>query len=357
MGRLNNEIFINRANVIHNYKFGYTNVDYINSYTKVEIICPTHGIFTQEPGSHLMGQGCAKCAKDYFKSNTKDFIEKAKKIHGDTYIYDLVNYEKSNINVDIICPTHGVFSQTPSNHLIGHGCQKCKFDNKRNNTYIDKCNEKFNFKFDYSKVNYINNKINVDIICPTHGLFQQNMKGHFNSKYGCPYCAKKKMNTELFIEQCSKKHNNFFDYSKVVYISAFEKVDIICPSHGLFQQTASVHLFGAGCPKCKASKGEKSIITYLDGCGIVYETQYRFDECKNVLTLPFDFYIPSKNMCLEFNGPQHYDSYEYFGGEEAFKKRQMYDNIKIDFCNNNDIKIEIISFEEDIIKRLDEIFQ
>jgi hypothetical protein len=268
---LTTDKFIEKANELHNNRFDYSLVNYINSYTKVKIVCKEHGIFEQNPSSHLNGQTCRRCVDIENTLTTKEFIEKANEVHNNKFNYSLVEYINNITDVKIICPTHGVFNQKPSNHLSGNGCNNCSIDLVRSNEYFDKCNLKFNNKYDYSLVNYVNNKTKVDIICPEHGIFQQTMKNHL--KYdGCPYCSGKRMNSELYIKNCKLLHNDVYDYSKTEYTSAFNKVIIICKEHGEFKQLAYIHSQGSGCPICKSSKGEKKIISILKD--LVYSLLY-----------------------------------------------------------------------------------
>lgn len=125
MRRKTTEEFIERARKVHGEKYDYSKVKYVNNCTKVCIICPEHGEFWQTPNDHLSGRGCPKCALEKFRSNTEEFIEEAKKIHGDKYDYSKVNYINNYTKVCIICPEHGEFWQTPSNHLSGRGCSIC----------------------------------------------------------------------------------------------------------------------------------------------------------------------------------------------------------------------------------------
>ncbi len=351
----NLEDFKKKSDLIHNKKFDYSLTIYHNNYTKVKIICPTHGIFEQTPLSHLKGSDCIKCYHDDMKKTTEEFIKNSLIIHGSKYDYSNVKYINNNTKVEIICPTHGIFKQTPSNHLNKNGCSQCNTENKRNKDYIEKCKIKFKNKYDYSLVKYINNKSNVEIICPTHGIFKQTLKDHLRSN-GCPYCSGKKMNRDLFIEKSNIKHNNFYDYSLVEYFNAFKKIKIICPKHETFEQTPYTHLQGSGCPSCKSSKGEKNIISYLNKNNISYKYQHKFENCKNVGFLYFDFYIADKNICIEYNGLQHYESVKYFGGEKALESLKIRDDIKKEYCDKNDIKLIIISYNENIEQELEKIF-
>jgi hypothetical protein len=104
-------------------------VKYVDSHTKICVICPKHGEFFVTPNKHLNGEGCRLCGIDARtekrKMTLEEFIQKAKKVHGDKYDYSKVKYVNSKTNVCIICPEHGEFWQTPSSHLSGSGCHMC----------------------------------------------------------------------------------------------------------------------------------------------------------------------------------------------------------------------------------------
>lgn len=119
--------FVEKAKEIHEGKYDYSKVEYVNNSAKVCIICPKHGEFWQTPDSHLCGRGCPKCGieKTHILMSNNEFIEKARKVHGDKYDYSNVEYNGPFNNVRIICPKHGEFLQKPAIHLTGCGCQKC----------------------------------------------------------------------------------------------------------------------------------------------------------------------------------------------------------------------------------------
>ena len=124
MKKLSTEEWIQKAKKVHGDKYDYSKVKYYNAHTKVCIICPIHGEFWQTPASHLMGNACPKCGGKT-KLNTDKFIHRAKEIHGDKYDYSKVEYINATTKVCIICPIHGEFWQTPAKHLSGKGCKKC----------------------------------------------------------------------------------------------------------------------------------------------------------------------------------------------------------------------------------------
>ena len=120
--------FLSKAKLKHN-KYDYSLVKYIDAKTKVKIICTIHGEFTQTPNSHLNGSGCYSCGLESrinkLSSNTKEFIYKSNKIHKNKYDYSLSKYKNNYTKIKIICPIHGEFNQTPSDHINKQGCNEC----------------------------------------------------------------------------------------------------------------------------------------------------------------------------------------------------------------------------------------
>lgn len=308
--------FIEKANKIHNGKYDYSKVVYVNNNTKVCIICPYHGEFWQTPHSHLSGGGCSECynerrGKKRRETAAKEFIEKARKIHGDKYDYSKVKYINNSSKVCIICPEHGEFWQTPAHHLSGEGCPKCGYDllsenqvsNK--NEFIEKARKIHGDKYDYSKFIYVNSKTKGIIICPKHGEFEMTPNSHLR-KAGCPKCATESIKEKIsltkdeFIERARQVHNNKYDYSKVNYINNKTPVCIICPDHGEFWQKPNFHLIGHGCPKCShhISQWESEIYHFLTDNGIRCEESNR-SILKNQ---EIDIYLPDYGIGIECDG-------------------------------------------------------
>ena len=263
------EEFITKAKEVHGDKYDYSKVEYKDTKTPVCIICPVHGEFTQSPALHLKGHGCKKCGNEKSvsstRSNTQEFVTKAKEVHGDKYDYSKVEYVNSNTPVCIVCPIHGEFWQTPSKHLSGQGCVKCTNPNAGMTTeeFIAKAKEVHGNKYDYSKVKFEGIKKPVCIICHEkdefgreHGEFWQVAENHLKGS-GCHKCSgKHRMTTEEFIETAKLVHGDKYDYSKTVFTGSDNKVCIICPEHGEFWQIAYHHLNGIGCPNCHGLRKE-----------------------------------------------------------------------------------------------------
>ena len=185
------------ASKIHENKYDYSLVDYIRIDQNVTIICPIHGPFEQTPHTHLIYRsGCPKCSQEQSGDNTKTFISKAIKVHGNKYDYSQVVYKNNSTKVTIICPIHGPFSQLPSNHINRiSGCPTCgNLNRKQSNRMtfdevVVKANAVHNNKYKYLADNYTNVSGQLKIICPTHGLFFQRGTNHVYSKQGCPQCV------------------------------------------------------------------------------------------------------------------------------------------------------------------------
>ena len=201
----NNECFIKRSKKIHGDKYDYSKVEYINSHTKVCIICPEHGEFWMVPPKHLNGSGCPKCNNTKVNiepniTNTNIFIEKAKEVHGDKYDYSKIEYTYQHQKICIICPEHGEFWQLAYNHLHGYGCPKCgqKYQKKRKIVMQYSLNDELIrewLSLDEIIVNGITNNSSHIISCCT---------GKRNTAYGFKWKYKEDSPVKLPILQLTK---------------------------------------------------------------------------------------------------------------------------------------------------------
>ena len=280
--RLTTDEFIKKAICVHSNRYDYSKTTYINTHTKVCIICPEHGEFWQTPHGHIgeQKQGCPYCGGS-MKLTTEEFIEKAKIYHDDRYDYSKVEYINTDTKVCIICPEHGEFYQTPHRHICGNGCPDCS--------------------------------------------------------------GTKKLTTEEFIEMANIIHVNKYDYSKVEYINTDTKVCIICPEHGEFWQTPHNHIGSRqGCPNCNILKNSKivqKIESKLNELNIVFEKEKTFDWLINKSNMYIDFYLPEYNVGIECHGIQHFEPIDFFGGIEEYNNRKNRDLLKYKLCSDHDIKI------------------
>ena len=294
----------------------------------------------------------------FTKLTNNTFKIKGNLVHTNFYDYSLVNYINGITEVEIICPLHGVFKQVPKTHLSGHGCPECGEIRRHNKLryneeiFIKKANKKHNLEYDYSLVDYIDSETKVKIICKKHGIFEQKPNNHIQGQK-CPKCQNNLKSTiEIFINKANVIHSNKYKYPSNDYINNKIEVDIKCPIHGIFSQRPDVHLQGQGCPYCNESKGEKLIKKILENNNINFNIQKRFKDCKYIKPLPFDFYLYEKNICIEYDGIQHFEPREIFGGTETFIEQQKRDLIKTNYCKNNNINLIRISYLDNIQDKL-----
>lgn len=245
---LSREEIIAQFRKVHGSKYDYSKTECTNTRSPIIIICPEHGEFSQNTNSHKQGNGCPKCSGTMKLTQSeiiKDFIQ----VHGDKYDYSKVNYIGANSKIIIICQEHGEFQQTPSSHKHGSGCPKCLGMGNTTEEIILQFKEVHGDIYEYSKVEFINNKTEVAIICEEHGEFFQIPKTHKLGS-GCPKCSGRDFSTEEVIEQFRKVHGDKYDYSKVIFSNVKSPVTIICKEHGEFLQSPDSHKRGTGCAKC-----------------------------------------------------------------------------------------------------------
>ena len=201
--KITTPIFIKMANNVHNNKYNYDKVEYIKSCEKVIITCPIHGNFTQSPNNHLKNRGCPTCGKENrikLKTlSTELILKRFENVHGDTYDYSYVDYKNGKHKVKIRCKKHDyIFEQLPDNHLKGQGCPKCGGNYRRSTAEFLK--DLPDSKYDYSKSIYKSAKDEIEIICPKHGSFWQTPDSHIAKNSGCPKCIsiKSKIESEIY---------------------------------------------------------------------------------------------------------------------------------------------------------------
>lgn len=305
------EKFIKKADRVHNGKYDYSKVEYVDSLTKVCIICPEHGEFWQTPQAHARGNGCPVCANkkrgDTFRSNGEMFIKRASEVHNNKYVYDKTSYINAMTKVPILCLEHGTFWMTPTNHLLGQGCPKCAGRGLNTTDIISMFIEKHGKKYNYSKVEFNKMHEKVCIICPEHGEFWQTPSKHLLGQ-GCPKCAiesraeEKNIGNEEFIRRAREIYGDKYIYADTRYTRMEDKVKVICPVHGEFWQKPYDHLHGHGCPKCGLieSRGETEIYEYV--CNLIGKDNVEHSNRSILDGYEIDVYVPSLKIGIEYNG-------------------------------------------------------
>lgn len=276
--------------------------EYINLNTKIKHKCKVCGNeWDAYPSNILNGHGCPKCGNNKRSASLsftrEEYINKISYINPNIEL--IGDYKNANVKVLHRCKICGnEWMPYPSNILSGKGCMKCfskknaDIRRKTQNTYIKQVNE---INKDIEVVgDYIGAKIPI--------------------KHKCKICA--------------------YEWNS--------SPDSILHNHG--------------CPKCIESNGEKKVREYLQDRSIEFVYQYTFDDCKYKKKLPFDFYIPKFNICIEYDGIQHYELVDYFGGYENFMQIQIRDQIKNAYCSNHNIQLIRIKYDESVVEVLDSAF-
>lgn len=197
----------------------------------------------------------------------EEFVEKARAIHGDRFVYSLVDYKGATVKVKIICREHGIFEQTPLCHLQGHGCSNCNPQRRlTTKEFIQKAKEIWGERYNYSLVEYVNSYKKVKIVCLEHGAFEI-IAGQMlikKRKECCPECIERNRleqyknreepnREELkaeFLKKARAIHGYRYEYALVNYVNNVTPIIIGCPIHGKFEQRPENHLRGNGCPIC-----------------------------------------------------------------------------------------------------------
>ena len=362
-GKKTKEQFIADAIKVHGNKYDYSKVEYKGCRVEVEIICPNHGSFWQKPINHLKGRGCIKCHNEEYskrlRRTTDEFVAQARIVHGDKYNYDKTEYVNKRTKVCITCPKHGDFWQNAQSHLNGCGCKECMKESFRitYENFIERAKEIHGDRYDYSlitKENFNGASSFVDIICPSHGVFRQKAINHLNGN-GCPQCAydllhdSKAMPKEEFLRRVNELYGDRFDMSKADFVNVNTPITVICKEHGEFSVKPRYFLRGYGCPRCSISRGEEKVMLCLDKLGINYETQYKINNeflfCENK-RMYLDFFIPSMNVAIEYQGEQHYRPTGFVDNEERFAHQQEKDNAVRQYCKEHKIKLIEIPYTE-----------
>ena len=272
MKRLKISEFLERAKEKHGVKYDYSQIKHLYADTKVTIICNNcHNKFFPTVNNHLKGSGCPICFGNV-KLTTEEFVKKAIEKHGDKYNYDKSIYKNAKTEILITCnQCKKDFLQQASSHYK-HGCPDCGGSKKKTTEeFIEDAKKVHGDKYNYEKVEYVNDREKVILNCPIekHGDFFKSPGKHLQGQ-GCPNrdCVNKKSNlryekqytTDYFIERAKEKHGDIYDYSMVNYKNSKIKVIITCTKcKREFAQVPSSHLLGCGCPNHDCIMNKKAI--------------------------------------------------------------------------------------------------
>jgi len=361
--------FLKRAKEKHGDKFSYNFITkYISGKQKVKFVCVNHGEFWTSFAGHIRasGGGCPLCRYIISGVNQritfKEFVKRSNEIHGGWFEYDPSTYKQTANKTKIICPEHGEFHQTPPNHLKStKPCPKCRgifvtdFE-----SFLNKAREIHGDEYEYIESSYTSSQGKISFTCKKHGLQNIWLQGHISGGKGCPECSLERRTINQtktfddFLLDAMRVHKSKYEYVESTYSSALKKMEIICEIHGSFLQSPDNHLHGKGCRKCKTSHGENYIKEILEENDIEFIFDWSDHDCIVKRPLKFDFFIPELNIIIEYDGIQHFEPSDFFGGEKAFKKLQKYDRLKNKWADKNGFKLVRVKYDQDIDRVIDD---
>lgn len=348
--KLTQEEFLVRCREVHGESYGYENVVYKNMQSPIRVNCSEHGPFSTIAQKHVEGGGCARCAGVVAKT-TEEFIELARKVHGESYGYDEAAYVNVRTPVRIFCHGHsGFIEQLPMVHLRGHGCARCAgVERLSTEEFIRRANLVHNDRYSYPSIDTMKaTKDRIEIVCPEHGSFYQVATSHLTGR-GCASCSGvKRHTTESFIELAQRVHGDLYGYEDVSYDHAHAKVLIHCkkPKHGPFRQTPDSHLHGHGCPRCsiggRTAKAEDEMVQFLR---TIYQGKIIQNDTSVLKPKHLDIYLPEANLAIEHAGLYYHC--------ELFHDRQYH---KEKYTRCKEMGIDLITvFEDEWINRPESI--
>lgn len=320
------ESFIEEAKIKNKNSFDYSKVTYVNNRTKIELKCNVCGhVFQRTPKDHLRGYGCPKC-NGTVKLTKEIFINRSNKKYNNKYDYSKVVVDETKPlpkqRVTIICPIHGEFEQTITGHLHAGGCRKCGHDSVRrsDDDFLKEAREIHGDKYTYSKLYVVNNISMVDVTCPKHGTFTQTASQHIKDRQGCKKCFhEQRILKQDDVIERMKKVKPEYDYSKVVYKKLNKVVEVICKAHGSFWIRPG------------------NVINLQQGCpkcaasrpekmimsvldSYGIEYKYEYPIWTTEGHFRYDFYIKEINIYIEYHGRHHYFSSDKF---ERFSEENL----------------------------------
>lgn len=341
------EFFIRKSREIFGENtYSYEKTICNKSSDEVIITCKKHGDFMKKATAHIhLKQGCPMCSRGI--NNTAEFILKAREVHGWKYDYSKVNFIDMNTKIIVICPKHGEFEVIPSVHLNGSICEKCSREKRRKpvNAFIVDSN------LDKRNISLVSGYISMAKLatfkCTTCGKVWKTTPNKIQSGEGCPYCNHGVRTTEDFKKRATEVHGEKYDCSKVIYCGNTKDVIIICPKHGEFNIAPTIFFNRTNpCKKCsRKSKMEHDIMIALDKAGIKYTNNKTF--YRDLGFRSYDFFLENYNILIECQGGQHFSPNEFFGGNARFIEQQKSDRIKKEYADKNNIKLLYFAYDVD----------
>lgn len=261
-----------------------------------------------------------------------------------------------NTSYGVYYHAHQKFPKDCCSKCTGKKTAEVTLDKRRNKYWCqlqEFCDTK-NYTLITQKEDYIDVKMNIEYICPKHGKVN-NMLDNMLHGYGCWACGReiskiKSTFDKDFVEEYVNSINGNKLLNKEEYLGTFiPNLKIRCKCGNIFITSFNNYKKSTNtCRKCslKESRGEAIIRHVLEYGKIKFEQEKRFSDCRDKKPLPFDFYLPDYNLCIEYDGEQHYKDISFNGVTSYLERNQKHDKIKNEYCNEHNINLLRIPYWE-----------
>lgn len=341
--------------------------EYNHETRKIEVICSVCGYkfdLKIDTVVSIRKNACYNCLQAGRRMDESEFVERLKSINSNIEIMSrYIGYSKS---IQCKCCVDGhIWRTTPNVLLNGSGCPKCGKKTGLNRKDMMKIIQDKGFEIDVLLDKHMSRSKYATFMCRNCEcgyVWRDRFINIEKRKYGCPKCHRKMLDRQLEDKYIGKNFDivSTDDYIRLLknigsdlipieeYSAMGMSIKHLCMMHNEITKCSPVDaILGSGCALCKESKGEKAIRRFLDSNNIEYKSQYKFDECKRIKPLMFDFYIPSINCVVEYQGVQHYKEIPYWHNGNTsqyhtFSESNIRDDIKQTFCKNNGIALVVI---------------
>lgn len=330
--------------------------NYMGMHSKIECVCEAGHHWTAIAQDLVRGTGCPKCAaikrgKKRAKTH-KQFVEELYAINPSVSV--IGTYKNAKTKIELRCKEGHKWITLPDTALRGSECLTCcniQSSLKQRKSHEQFAEEVHNLQPDIVVLGkYVNSTTKIEFMC-SKGHKWKTAPYNILSGCSCPNCKAEKASAEK-----TKTHEQFIQELSdvnpdVTILGTYQKakIHLLCrcdKCNNEWKVTPDNLLHGYGCPKCIVSKGEKAVEEHLREIGVSFETQKRFVDCIDTRPLPFDFYLPDYNLCIEYQGEQHYKATRRMGDEEALIYRQKHDSIKREYCKSNGIHLLEIPYTQ-----------
>lgn len=336
--------------------------EYVGANIPILHRCIIHDVaWNAYPSSILKGHGCRCCCGDKLRAQKikdhQQYVEEVLEINPNIKVIE--QYRGNNIKILHQCLIDGYeWKARPGNILYGKGCPKCS-------GHITRTDEEYKSELHLINPNiqpieeYIDTRTKIKHICLIDGYIWNVAPYSTLAGYGCPKCAGniKRTHDEYVVEV--EEVNPDIEVIGT-YINANTPITHMCKVHNReWNATPNGILAGYGCPECRESSGERQIRQWLEKHNISYTFQKIFNDCKDQKPLPFDFYLQQYNICIEFDGRQHFMPVDFANKGEEWAMEllllvQRHDEIKNQYCKDNNIHLLRIPYFKNVEKELEE---